>query len=135
MRILLLSAALFVTASISSAVPLDLDNPNGVAAMWSGGEGSSLQVFVVCTDGTGMLGSSGAWVPTSPAPVPLSQVADWTPLVCYTTDGRWFQRGSLGPDSRWELMDGTNGTLVPPPCFVPVGTAGKSMGGVKSLFR
>lgn len=135
MRTILSSVALFVVASNVVAMPLDLDNPNGIAAMWSGGEGSSLQVLVVCTDGTGQLGSSGNWVPTSAAPVPLSQVADWTPLVCYTTDGRWFQRGSLGPNSRWELMDGQHATLTPPPCFTPVGAAGKSMGSVKSLFR
>lgn len=135
MRRMIATFVLLSIAGTAGAVQLDLDNPNGIAAMWSWGEGSGIVVYVVCTDGSGFRGTGGTWQPSTAAPVPLAEIADWTPMVCYTTDGRWYQRGSVGPDSRWELMDGTKATLVPPPCYSPVGTQVAPMWKVKGLYR
>lgn len=135
MRKFIAVAMLVVLGKPTEAVQLDLDNPNGIAAMWSWGHGSGLTVYVVCTDGSGYYGSGGTWQPSTPAPVPLAEIADWTPLVCYTHDGRWYQRGDAGPGSRWELMDGSNATLVPPPCYQTVSTQSAQMGTVKGIYR
>lgn len=105
MRILLLSAALLIAASDAAAVTIDLDNPNGIAALYVSEPYTN--AFVVCTDGTGFrwsVGSreNGRWDPFQPSPVPLSEVADWTPLVLYTFDGRWY--GRADPTEVWLQM-------------------------------
>lgn len=135
MRIVLLSGALLIAASNAAAVPLDLSNPNGIAALYVvHPDPSCPTVYVVCTDGTGFMGSAcvgAAWQPFNPSPVPLSEVADWTPWALYTADGEWWGRRETHPSSdnaRWAQMG-------PPPCSMPVGASGKSLGDVKSLFR
>lgn len=135
MRTLLFSVALCAVASSAAAVPLDLDNPNGVAALYLA---ESTVAFVVCTDGTGFrcsVGSreNGRWDAIQPSPVPLSEVADWTPLVLYTFDGRWF--GRADPTEVWLQMGVDTGIASAPPCSRAIPLQGHSLGGVKGLFR
>jgi hypothetical protein len=138
MRKYLAAIIVALVASSAAAVPLDLDNPNGIAALYTTGTSNQFSmVYVVCTDGSAYFGAGGSstWQTFIPAPVPLSQVVDWTPWMLYTTDGRWFMEGAPSPNSSWELMDGTHGTYMPPPCFGPVKTDQAPMGKVKALFR
>lgn len=139
MRIQILSVALCIVASNAAAVSLDLTSANGIAALYavSGSDPESIgRIFVVCTSGSGYMmpnHASGGWASFDPSPVPLAEVADWTPWMLYTTDGRWFVRYStLGP---WNQMGVDSELPPPPPCFTPIGAAGKTMGDVKSLFR
>ena len=56
--------------------------------------------------------------------------------MLYTTDGRWFQQGAASTaNSGWELMDGTHGAYMPPPCYAPVKTDQAPLGKVKALYR
>ena len=126
-----------VASSTASAITLDLDNPSGIAAMYVVGDMSSFTAtIIVCTDGSGWKCTGeicNTWTPLSAAPVPLAQVADWTPWVVYTTDGKWFIRSAPDDQIRWEQMGVDPGN--PPPCFGAVGSTGTSLGKVKSLFR
>jgi hypothetical protein len=136
MRIRLLLVLLFIAVSNAAAVTLDLNNPNGIAALYVIDSQGVGQTYVVCTNGTGYWlphNFMAEWRPFTPSPVPLGDVADWTPWTLYTTDGRWFFRSSI-PDA-WEQSGVGNGTPLSPPCFAPVGMSGKSLGDVKSLFR
>ena len=102
-----------MVASSAAAVPLDLGNANGIAALyvlppWPQQAGQMRErVFVVCSDGrgyrAGLVGSLWGWADDFiPSPVPLAEVADWTPWILYTTDGRWFKRDdALGA---WEAV-------------------------------
>jgi len=116
-------------------MPLDLANPNGIAALYVVGSGiAEDQTFVVCTDGRGYyteITEANTWVLSQVAPVPLSEVVDWTPWILYTTDGRWFARSSV-PDA-WEEM-GVDMATPPPPCFAPVGTGNRSLGAIKGKY-
>jgi hypothetical protein len=134
-----LSTALFIAVSNAGAVPLNLDGPQGVAATYTAtNDGTSAGgYFVVCTDGSGYAftgGAPGAWVPFVATPVPLSEVADWTPWFMHTVDGRWFIRSNW--TIPWQQL-GVEGFGNPPvpPCSAAVGQSGKSLGSVKSLFR
>jgi hypothetical protein len=138
MRKILAAIILALVASSAAAMKLDLNNPNGIAALYvtsdNGGISCALN-YVVCTNGTGYMvpnHESGAWVAFNPSPVPLAEVVEWTPWTLYTTDGRWFVRTSA-PDA-WEQM-GVDTGIPTPPCFVPVKTDQAPMGKVKALFR
>ena len=136
MRTLLLGVVLFVAVSTAAAITLDLDNPNGIAALYVIDSQGVGQTYIVCTNGSGYWLENrymAQWQPFTPSPIPLAEVADWTPRTLYTTDGRWFFRSSV--PNVWEQSGVGNGTPPLPPCFVPVGTAGRSLGGVKSQFR
>lgn len=136
MRILLVSIALFIVASEATAMSLDLDNPNGIAALYVTDSQGIGQTYIVCTNGLGYWLENrymAEWQPFTPSPIPLAEVADWTPWTLYTADGRWFFRSSV--PGTWEQSGVVTGCPLPPPCFAPVGTAGKSLGDVKTSFR
>jgi hypothetical protein len=128
---------MLVAASSAGAVTLDLDNPQGVAAIYTATNGISASgYYLVCTDGNGYRfeGAPVEWVSFVASPVPLSEVADWTPWFMHTTDGRFFIRSRV--DVTWQQLgvDGFGNPPVPP-CSAAVGTTEKSLGDVKSLFR
>jgi hypothetical protein len=138
MRSLLVFVLMCCVAAAAAAVPLDLNNADGIAAMFVIGHNSQLGgVYVVCTDGAGYYfqGGGTTWQTFTASPVPLSQVADWTPFMLYTTDGRWFfQYAADQNNSHWQQM-GTAGQPEAPPCSAPVRNSLESLGGVKSQFR
>ena len=120
----------------ASAIPLDLDNPNGIAVLYStGGAIGEDQTYVVCVDGTGYrlrIEETTDWVPFNPSPVPLSDVMNWTPWMLYTNDGRWFARGSS--TDPWEEF-GVDIQIPIPPCYQAVANEKQSLGSLKSNFR
>jgi hypothetical protein len=133
-------AAMVATSAL--AVPLNLNNPNGIAAIYTSSENSisAGAYFIVCTDGNGYYCDSGlcgqGWVPFIAAPVPLAQVSDWTPWLLTTFDGRWFIRSAVADHIQWQQLgvDGFGNPPVPP-CAGPVKTDQAPMGKVKALFR
>lgn len=140
MRKCLAAIILAMVASTATAMPLDLDNPNGIAAIFVVPNGTSLGwTFVVCTNGTGYFYGSypeSQWSEFLPAPVPLADVADWTPWVLYTKTGAWwYRRSTIAQDLPWIQM-GTSEMAPPvPPCFMPLKAEQAPMGKVKALFR
>jgi hypothetical protein len=129
-------AAMVATSVL--AVPLDLNNPQGVAAVYTAtSDGTTAGgYYLVCTDGNGycFVGGTPQWAPFVASPVPLAEVADWTPWFMHTTDGRWFIRSR--PSIPWQQLgvDGFGNPPVPP-CAGPVKTDQAPMGKVKALFR
>lgn len=125
-----------MVAASAGAVQLDLDNPNGIAALYVSATGvQEDQTFVVCTDGTGYhleIQEASVWIPFVVSPVPLADLIDWTPWIIYTADGRWFARGAVG--DVWEEM-GIDMATTPPPCYQQVGTELRSLGDIKQLYR
>ena len=136
MRILLLVNLLILAAAPAMGMKLDLDNPNGIAAMFPSSEGRDEDItFIVATDGSGYYGEVqeyGTWFTFNPSPVPLEEVVDWTPWILYTVDGRWFARGDA--TGVWEEM-GVDMEMPTPPCFQPVANETTPLGGVKGLYR
>ena len=136
MRKFLAAVVMALVASTAVAMPLDLDNPSGIVAIYAGGdEGNARGIYVVCIDGTGNWTAGGqTWMAFTPSPVPLSEIADWTPWVIRTTDGRWFWRLDTTNDqvAPWEQA-GVD-TLTPS-CNSPIKTDQAPLGKVKSLYR
>jgi len=136
MRIVFILIAILALSVKAQAVKLDLDNPNGIAALYSMGSGiAENRTFVVCTDGTGYhmeVQEFTTWEPFVVSPVPIAEVVEWTPWMLYTTDGRWFARHSVA--AVWEVM-GVELTAPAPPCFEPVGSENQSFGDMKQMFK
>lgn len=140
MRRFVMFAVALCAASSAGAVTLDLNSPDGIAALYVVGDGPALDTaYFVCVNGDGYtweLGTAGgAWSTFNPSPVPLAEVADWTPWIVRTTDGRIFLRGATADHVSWEQMGVHAGIPPLPPCFVPVGAEVEALGKVKSLYR
>ena len=129
---------LIVTFLCGSAagMKLDLENPNGIAALYSVGSGiAEDRTFVVCTDGSGYhmeVQEFTNWQPFVVSPVSIQEIEDWTPWMLYTSDGRWYARHSI--NAAWEEM-GVELTAAAPPCFEPIETEEQSIGDMKKMFR
>lgn len=136
MRFSLVAMLVLLLPSFGFAISLDLDNPNGIAALYSVSSAvDEGQTFVVCSDGTGYhleIQETASWLPFTASPVPLSEVMDWTPWMLYTTDGRWYARS--GVSQPWEQF-GVDIQIAPPPCYSPVGASTESAGSLKAKFR
>jgi hypothetical protein len=135
-HLLLLPLATLIAAPAALGVPLDLDNPQGIAALYSvgGGPGED-HSFVVCTDGTGYrleVQANATWTEFVASPVPLGEVVDWTPWLLCTTDNRWFARSDVR--SPWEEF-GVDLDIPAPECLQPVGVRGKGLGALKEVFK
>ena len=136
MRIAFILITILALSVEAQAVKLDLDNPNGIAALYSMGSGiAENRTFVVCTDGTGYhmeVQEFTNWEPFVVSPVPIAEVVEWTPWMLYTSDGRWFARHSVM--AVWEEM-GVELTAPAPPCFEPVESDKQSFGDMKQMFK
>jgi hypothetical protein len=135
MKIIIISILIVGLASSSFAIQLELDNPNGIAALWVQGQFWNMDmIYIVCTDGSGYACYTAGcteWQSFKPSPVPLSEVAEWTPWIVFTHDGRWFRRDGAGAYEPWIELQ----TPPLPPCFEPVPSSNKSSGAIKSMFR
>lgn len=134
-KVLLLSAGIVLISGAASAVTVNPDAPNGIAAIyfqqWDGGADYVRFVEVLGTDGTvwsrGIYNNSGPWAPGLSLPVPVAEVSNWTPGFFVTHDGRYHGHDSGG--AGWVEVEA-------PPCAAePVSGTTQTLGSVKSLYR
>ena len=144
MRTLLGCLFILLVAASASGIPLDLTNPNGIAAVYvQGNLNSAAFTFIVCTDGRVYFWGPGmsSWTPTTAAPVPVAEVVDWTPWSIKTRSGQWFWRPDVlgGADRPWvEISASTTRPAYYPPffsCYDPTRAEPGSLGSLKSQFR
>lgn len=119
-------------ALAASAVPVDPNAPDGIAARFVGGD----VVYVLCTSGEvhwHSLAPNPSWRLLDPypaeSPVPLSEIADWGVRSLVTFSGNiWVAYQYSGNPPQWYLLE-------PVDCQGPVNSESESMGDVKSMFR
>lgn len=138
MKVATVLVLLLIGAS-AAAVPVDADDPNGIAAVM----GYSGTFLILCTDGQMYAlanpdSESAMWEPFTyslPLPVPLADIADFGIGRLETTSGEhWiYVSTEYGQLQRW-LTLGDPG-LPQLPCAASVRANGSALGTVKSLFR
>lgn len=140
MRITILLAILF-SASISLAVPVTPNSPDGIAALFL----YSGTYVLLCNDGdmwslTNLGSPSAQWVPntyTTPLPVPVSQISEFTLGMLTTISGeRWiFVPVDNMSREEWRRVDAAGDAIPPLPCAGGVMESNESLGKLKALFR
>lgn len=147
---LLAGALVLIAAGNALAVPVDANAPSGIAAQFATISVDGGTWSVLCTNGdvativfrysAGPL-EVDAWTvePGSDLPVPLSEIAEWTPQHLqnglYTLDTIITRDGHLWVNrSGWWNID-AEPVFPPLPCAGPVLDRGTNLGGIKALFR
>jgi hypothetical protein len=130
--LVLVFSVFFITSA--TAVPVDPDAPDGVAAVYmqtDGPDGNLTILWALCTDGyiwrRQIQGPGSPWDMVFSAPCPVSEIADWQLYYLVKTDGaKWyFQRG--GNPSQWLPFLG--------PCDPVIRSESQSLGRVKQAFH
>jgi hypothetical protein len=135
--LVLVLLGLLVGASL--AVPVDPNAEDGVAAIWPDNFDGFVRgfVWVLRTNGeVWRYDCEGVWRQSGvdpnlsgdlTVPVPVTEIADWTPSFFTTHSGtRWFM-GNDEPLDYW--------TPLPAPPWSPVQSSPQSLGSVKEMFR
>jgi hypothetical protein len=131
--------AILLMGASALAVPVDADDPNGIAAVM----GYSGTFLILCTDGqmyalANPESESAMWEPFTyslPLPVPLADIADFGIGRLETNSGEhWiYVSTEYGPPPRWLTL--SDPALPRLPCAATVRVDGSALGAVKSLFR
>jgi hypothetical protein len=117
-------AGVLALAVTSSAVPVDPDSPNGIAAFdFQGGV-----INALCTNGEVWRFNGGPWERWADfdPPVPVTEIEDWLLTGFRNTLGEywWFNEGA----GTWQPVP------MPPPCGA-VQAQPQSLGSVKEMFK
>ncbi|RKX32779.1 MAG: hypothetical protein DRP71_11540 [Verrucomicrobia bacterium] len=142
-RVAIISAVIMGTA-LSFAAPVNSNNPQGIAAVYSAyPSGSEPSYVILCVDGSvnhlsRTVDPPFTWEHGSlynyPAsvPVPVSDIQDWTPGAIVTTSGDIYFWHIYNQE--WLAMS-IPGNFSPLECDPPVGIESSTLGEFKSQFR
>jgi hypothetical protein len=124
----------------SLAVPVDPNAEDGVAAIYPENHDgfTSNYVWVLRTNGeVWRYDNNGVWRQSGidpnlsggdlTVPVPVIEIADWTPGYFVTHSGTHWYNGAYTPLDYW--------TQLPPPPWSPVQSSPQSLGSVKGMFH
>jgi hypothetical protein len=105
MRLLLIVICL-VLAAPAWSVPVDPDNPDGIAArfVWNGGD-----IWVLDTVGRAWkLDGQWEWLRQEDydPPMPLTEIVDWQPCFIISDTGDWWSTHVPWPGDLWAIVPG-----------------------------